>query len=197
MPAQNDFLPFGTAGGAAVLNNAAYASITPANGFPAGILPKEKLNKALRQAINMASALGGVVYNTGGQALDDGNIVGLTAAIVAALKTFLVPRSLVEGVGQQQAGPNGFQFLPGGFLLQWAVGANASSEAQQTIAFPLAFPTAVFHVGVTTSYPTGDSAVNAFFELVSSNLTGCVLMCQNDASGFSHPVYPTIFAIGN
>lgn len=81
----NNFLPFGTSGGAAVLSQTAYAAITPANGFGAGLLPKESLNKALRQANAMSSAMGAFLGAQGQDALDDGNIAALAVNIADAI----------------------------------------------------------------------------------------------------------------
>lgn len=145
----NDFLPFGTAGGAPVLSQAAWISAVPANGRAAGILPKEYFNKAIRQGANMASAIGTIVTNRGGNALDDGNIAGLAAAIEAALAVFLVAGSQFTG-GNQLLSPNGYQKLPGGLIVQWgssSIGDIASGNGSTgSVAFPLAFPTAAFNV---------------------------------------------------
>lgn len=85
MPNVNQFLPFGTAGGAPVLSNSAYAALPPNLGFPAGILLKEHLNKALRQACVMASAVGQFIADSGIDALDDGNVPNLALALKNAL----------------------------------------------------------------------------------------------------------------
>lgn len=83
--AVNQYLPFGTGPGAPVLSNAAYAALPPSAAFPAGILLKEHLNKALRQACTMASAVGEYIASTGVDALDDGNVPALALALAQAL----------------------------------------------------------------------------------------------------------------
>jgi hypothetical protein len=97
----------------------------------------------------------------------------------------------------KSAAANGYQTLPGGIILQWASGSGVTAEGQQTIAFPLAFPTAVFQIIAGCKYPTGDSNTNATFQWVSNTLSGVVVMCQNDAASWASPVTPVIFAVGN
>lgn len=145
------FLPFGTAGGAPVLSNAAYAAIVPANGFPPGILTKEKLNKALRQANAMAAAIGQFISNAGHDALDDGNIPALTAAFTASLTGVGLQVSDFTGANQSLT-DTGFQRLPGGLMFQWGkfyLGDLPSSPGWfvQNITFPQAYSSAVLYFG--------------------------------------------------
>lgn len=147
--ASNQFLPFGTAGGAPVLTQAAYVGITPANAFPAGILPKERLNKALRQSSMMAAALGQMIMNQGFDALDNGVPADLELAFMNALKNFLLSSANFTGVGNQSLGVNGFQKLPGSLILQWGsqfvgdvVSGNGSTGA---VVFPTPFTTACYN----------------------------------------------------
>lgn len=121
MPAPiKQFLPFGLAGGAYVLSAAAYAAL-PArlSGYPAGLLPKESLNSAVRQGSFVAAALSQWASDTGGlDTLDDGNIANWIAAYVAAFNvqagavltgTFKVyagnPNTHVAGVQGNPVGP--------------------------------------------------------------------------------------------
>lgn len=152
MAGTNQFLPFGTAGGAAVLSQAAYNSDSQRlNGWQPGILAKERLNKSLRQANAMAAALGGYIANANLNANDDGNITALTTAIDGALKVFLLAKASFTGVGNQLlAVGSGFQKLPGGVIVQWGqkhIG-DFSSGVNDTgsVAFPIVYPSAVFQV---------------------------------------------------
>ena len=82
MPATNDFLPIATGGGAYVETQATFAADTAvqANGFPAGILTKEKLNKVVRQSSIMASVLAQfIAQQTGSNSVDDGTTATLLA----------------------------------------------------------------------------------------------------------------------
>lgn len=93
----NEFLPWAIGGGANVVSQATYAgagmATLRANGYQAGTALSNQLNKTWRQSSVMAAALGGLVNDAGGNALDDGNVPNLTAAIVAALKTICLPIS--------------------------------------------------------------------------------------------------------
>jgi hypothetical protein len=61
-----------------------------------------------------------------------------TAALQAA------PKQYVDGTLVTSA--NGYTRLPNGLILQWGTGASAGSYAVQTIAYPIAFTTAVLNV---------------------------------------------------
>jgi hypothetical protein len=160
----NQFLPFGTAGSAPVLSNAAYA-ITPANGFGAGILPKENLNKALRQGNAMAAAVGQFILAQGFDALDNANINALASAITAAVdarvNAFLA--SNYAGAPNQALSANGWQRMVGGLLVQWAslsfpnvpLGNPGHSGS---LNFPVAFPTACLFCTACTE--TTEGAIN-------------------------------------
>lgn len=202
MTVSNDFLPFGTAGGAAVLTNAAYAGIYsgagPAAGFPAGILPKEYLNKALRQGAVMAAAVAGVI-NAGGQnALDDGNLPTLTNNLILALKALLLPHDGFFGAGKQLLTVDGgYQTLPGGLILQWVKGTAKTDQTSETVTFPVSFTTAVMGCQVSTINPAIGIALNGqtFLE-ISHNLAGCTVFCQASITSWTAPIYPMVWALG-
>lgn len=87
MPA-NDFLPFGTGGGANVLTQVEYAALTPRTaGFVAGVAQSKQLNKVWRQGSLAAYLLGQVISDYSGQdALDDGDTTKLIRQLVQALR---------------------------------------------------------------------------------------------------------------
>jgi hypothetical protein len=95
MSGTNDFLPIAIDPSAAVLSQAAWAAATPspAVGRGAGIFPKEWYNKAARQASVMAAAIGGFLNGQSQNALDDGNVPNLTAAILAAIKAVVTSQA--------------------------------------------------------------------------------------------------------
>jgi len=72
----NDFLPFGTAGGANVESQAAYAADPQRTaGFQTGVAPSAPFNKAWRQACFMASVIGQLIVDTlAADCLDNGNV---------------------------------------------------------------------------------------------------------------------------
>lgn len=79
----NDFLPFATDPAANVISQGAWAALAARNnGFVAGVAQSPQLNKAWRQASVMAAALGQLIDTYSDRdALDDGDIVGLTTKI--------------------------------------------------------------------------------------------------------------------
>lgn len=84
--ATNQFLQFAYAVDAYVRSNPDWlASALRDKGYPAGILEKEDLNKAIRQGTAMAAAMGKFISDQGFDALDDGNVANLEAGFVAAL----------------------------------------------------------------------------------------------------------------
>ena len=78
----NDFLPFATGGTPNVLSQAAWSALAArSTGFQAGVADSAQLNKAWRQSAAMAAAIGTLVDQNGGDALDNGDIAALAVAI--------------------------------------------------------------------------------------------------------------------
>ena len=76
----NDFLPFGTGGGANVLSQAAWAALSARSaGFSSGVAPSAAVNKALRQAAFMSAVLAQTMEDVLAQdMLDDGDVSAAT-----------------------------------------------------------------------------------------------------------------------
>ena len=87
--AVNDFLPFATAIGANVLDQADYAALAAvATGFEAGIAQSVQLNKVWRQSSFVAAAIAKFIVNqTGLDALDNGDLTTFVADFTAAIAT--------------------------------------------------------------------------------------------------------------
>ena len=85
--ATTEILQFAGDGGANVLSQAAYAALTSilADGYPAGILASNLLNKTLRQSNFMSVGLASFCVAQGISVPDDGNISALVAKITAAI----------------------------------------------------------------------------------------------------------------
>ena len=99
----NDFLPFATAGGANVIDQATYAGspVVPA-GFSSGIADSRYLNKVWRQSSFIASCLAQYMANTLGVAiLDDGNVATMLTHIAAVLGN--LPGTIVHSIPFQSA----------------------------------------------------------------------------------------------
>lgn len=79
---ENQYLPFGTAGGANVLSPAEYLALAARlSGFAAGVAQSEELNTVWRQASVVAAMIGQFVADIGGfDALDDGSVANLLAS---------------------------------------------------------------------------------------------------------------------
>lgn len=149
----NNFLPFATAGGAAVLSQAAYAAITPANGYGPGILPKEKFNKAVRQAGTMAAAVGQVIADAGYDALDDGDV----PTLIANLKLAIASYASGAGFTGSLTG-NGYLTFPAplNLTVQWGTTASFTTDSPgNVVVFPVDFATACFIVTATPSTDNG------------------------------------------
>lgn len=91
--ATNDFLAFGTDAGANVETQAEYtADPNKGPGFATGVAASAKVNKVLRQAAFMASVIGQLIVNTLDEdCLDDGDLNGKVALLLAALQEIATP----------------------------------------------------------------------------------------------------------
>jgi hypothetical protein len=89
---QVDFLPFANTPGADVTNQADWViDLAPGgdlvDGFPSGIVAKERFNKAIRQATVMSAALANFISDTLAEdVLDDGNLANLISQITQAIQ---------------------------------------------------------------------------------------------------------------
>lgn len=196
MPLSNDFLPFGTAGTAPVLSQTSYAAITPSNGFGPGILPKENLNKALRQGSVIASMIGAFMNSQGQNANDDGNLTTLGTNFAASLQAFValsVSSLVVAGV------PYGFKVGP--LVVQF--GSTTFTDPPSgvpgytgTITFPTAFPTACQHVFFGFQVASGGSAPNNLQAAVTAQNTTAFTFQIQEWSAVANPGTLHWLAIG-
>lgn len=92
---------------------------------------------------------------------------------------------------------NGWQRLPSGLIIQWASGASTTTgDQEQTITFPVSFPGACLHLGVSTR--AGSASVSdGWFQERSFTNSNCVVVSQYIGSGnVSGGITPKITAIG-
>jgi len=92
---------------------------------------------------------------------------------------------------------NGWQELPGGLIMQWVVGSvTYVGDQDQTVSFPIPFPNACIHIGVSTKALSSDVS-DAWFQYKHYDRFSCVVVNQwmggGDTSG---GVQPAVFAIG-
>jgi len=83
----NDIKPFAAAGGANVLTQAEYLALAAlSTGFSSGKAKSKEVNKAIRQATFIASALAQFICDkSGSDVLDDGNVAGLVTNLLSAM----------------------------------------------------------------------------------------------------------------
>jgi len=186
----NQFLPFATAGGAPVLNNAAYAGITPAIGFPAGILAKESLNKVLRQSSVMSSMIGSFILGRNLDALDDGNL----AVLLANFKTALRTQALTDPAWPMTAAANGSITFPGGVILKWGTTPFYPLDtADNVYTFPTAFPTNCWVVVATSSTNNSVGDPGERYSVGIHTKSAASFLVNNDTTGATFD----FFAVGN
>lgn len=124
---------------------------------------------------------------------DNDNSVATTAFVKAVFGTgFAV-----------SLGNTGYIKLPdalGGIIIQWIHGPvdAASNEHTVTLAFPLAFPTACYHLQAAMMVPTAQSQeADAMYQIISFSTTQVVLYLQEFSNGRAAPVSPFVLAIGH
>lgn len=147
------FLPFATAGGANVATAADYtANSNYASGYQAGVATSKFLNFTWRQSSFMTAAIGQFISDNGANALDDGVIANLEAALTTALTNFIKNASIFAA---SKAG-YGYQKMPSGIIFQWGqfVQADNGAALAYSATLPIAFPT-----GGLQAYLTPGNAV--------------------------------------
>lgn len=88
--ANNEFKPFAIGDSANVTSQADWEALPELGcGFQSGKASSAQVNKALRQATVMGSAMGQFIANAGGDALDNGDIAALVTQFTQALTTSL------------------------------------------------------------------------------------------------------------
>ncbi|WP_079218941.1 hypothetical protein [Herbaspirillum robiniae] len=98
--AVNQFLTFGVAGGANVIDQVTYSGLAArGSGFQAGTALSAQLNKVWRQSSIMAAVIGQLIADKSGQdAIDDGTTATLLANLQTAIQSVVAPTfSAVQG----------------------------------------------------------------------------------------------------
>ena len=70
---------------------------------------------------------------------------------------------------------NGYQKMPGGIILQWGVVARAPEQSSIIVTYPIAFPRAAWHVGITSGSVTGAGTppiVCSLSSIIATSFTG-------------------------
>jgi len=89
---------------------------------------------------------------------------------------------------QKSLASNGYQYFPGGLLLQWGVSNVAYDETVTIVNFPLSFPSACLNVTATVnqSSPVNGVLVSA---VASFNQTSVSILGEFDVDSASLPTY--------
>lgn len=135
----NDFLPFGTAGGANVMSQAAYVALSRrTGGFLAGTAQSVQCNKVWRQAsIATASLAQFMVDTTGGDVLDNGDVAGFQDILYAAIRgqalNYFTPGGTANAITLAMApAPASWAVLAGTPLRLLVTTANTSTAVTVT-----------------------------------------------------------------
>lgn len=169
--ATNDFKSFATGSGANVMSQADYLALSALlTGFQSGKAASAQVNKAIRQATTIAALVGQFIANANIDALDNGDVSGLVTKFTNALNANLnlktaAQRDVGESTNQipdmasfvASFGNNGYQKLPGGLILQWGQNSMPGPGATNSVTFPIAFPSAVYSLLITTNATGGAS----------------------------------------
>ncbi|ENI6254177.1 hypothetical protein ABZL15_002497 [Escherichia coli] len=180
MAGTNDFKAFATDANANVTSQEEWETLTALKkGFSSGKASSAQVSKALRQPSTMAAVLGQFIANAELDALDDGDVDGLVAKLATAITTNLglgdaAKKNVGTGSGQipdmssfgNQLADSGYQYLPGGLILQWAI--TKTIKSPETVSFPIAFPTMALCV-VATDQSVGGTGQG--FALTAQNFT--------------------------
>lgn len=187
--ASNQFLPFAAGGGANALTPAAWAALSAllATGFQAGTASSAQINTVLRQVSTVASALGQIINDQGGDALDNGSPAAFATALKTALGTLFAPLSSVGGRPGRVYTNNDWTWIDKaqGLILQWGVSASSTAEGLRTVTFPTVFPNTCFFalpVADNTSGLTNGSAYDNFAQFGSANQSGASLYVNNPST---------------
>jgi hypothetical protein len=113
---------------------------------------------------NGTSAVSGVAPSTSGNVLAS-NGTDWASTALSSLAVF-----------DKSLSANGYQKLPGGLIIQWG-SFTSNVDDEQTVTFPITFPTACYAVtstisGIVANVSTSSFTVNRINDIYDSSLTG-------------------------
>lgn len=164
----NDFIGFASAGSANIMSQADYAAaVEQSDGVQPGPASSKFANKVWRQGANMAAALGNIIVDQGGDALDNGDIATLASAIVSA---FLGSLSIADSSWSNLY--NAYKVkLPNGLMVQSDIVQDATDiNSRITITYSEAFISAP---NIIVTPWLGSEAL-----VYANNATRAILTCK-------------------
>ncbi|MCM2569695.1 hypothetical protein NAT65_01245 [Achromobacter xylosoxidans] len=107
--------------------------------------------------------------------------------------TVLTPSSLAQsfGAANQSLAPNGYQRLPGGLIIQWALGPGANPAQDSTVSYPIPFPTRTLQAVASLT-----SDCDCVAQVMSFNQNSATVRLDAIGSNTSGSA-PRVFAIGH
>jgi len=174
----NDFLIFGGAGGANVINQATYAGLSArSSGFVNGIALPEQANKVWRQASLMSNMLGRFITTYGlADALDSGTSDDLLTGFLAGLAKNSATISLTNP---------GYVIWNNGLVEMWGNQSIATGNGD-IVNLPTSFPTAI--LGVIAS-DTGNGCNSCGWTRNGASLSTFKAYGMNSAGSFVSTAY--------
>jgi hypothetical protein len=131
---------------------------SPTGGVPATVVSASWLNDIQEELISILVAAGIVP------------VKGVQDQVIAAIRSVATAQFIAQFTGANQLkAANGFQKLPGGFILQAGVSNGTTTEVGVT--FPVAFPNLVMYVGTSDRVMSG-TTVRAMFSVGNVLLGG-------------------------
>lgn len=141
-------------------------------------------------ALGQADARYALLAGSSGQVFNVANAVTSTEAV--ALGQFVVSAPTTSG----------YAMFPGGLIIQWATGVasnggDGAAHQNQTIPWPVTFPTAAWNPFVSTTTPTVTTAGDAWWQVTSYNTSGVSVQLQNPGSNTAGTTYiPVVLGMG-
>ena len=86
-----------------------------------------------------------------------------------------------SGSFQNLLSPNGYQFIPGGLILQWGIQTGFSFEETRVVPFQIEFPNAVLNLSATIKSNSGGLGThNMYANLNGSSRTNFLMTQDSD-----------------
>lgn len=186
--ATNEILTFAAGGGANILTQAEYASDAQrTSGNVPGVARSKLVNKAARQSSFVSAMIGQFIADQGGiDVVDDGDVLGLEADFVAALRAYL--QTQVASTAQAQAFTNDTATITPKKLADAFKGSNQVLGADGRQTFPGTLKMQWGAISIT-SVSGGNSVATVAFNQAYTSWRRVVLIERSSASSIQYKAY--------